>query len=246
MKNGTVRRWYRVTPKTRRGYQPEDERFFSPSSMAFLRKVQSEFQWLLDHDYPIDSSLAFVGNRYRLSARQRIAMKRASATSVQYMHRADKRLDYDCVRDGCLHIDGFNLIIPLEVALSGSLLILGKDDVIRDLAGLRGTYRIIDKTQTALDLIGRTLVEYEAPELKFYLDAPVSNSGRLRQKILETAEQWGIPTEVLLVPNADKVIGGMERVVTGDSIILDSCISWFNLTKKIVDDYIPDAWIVEF
>jgi hypothetical protein len=36
----------------------------------------------------------------------------------------------------------------------------------------------------------------------------------------------------------------MERVVTGDSIILNECKSWFNLSRKIVDDYIKDAWIV--
>jgi hypothetical protein len=38
----------------------------------------------------------------------------------------------------------------------------------------------------------------------------------------------------------------MERIVTGDSMILDRCTSWFNLARKIIDDDIHEAWIVSF
>ncbi|WP_041219291.1 DUF5616 domain-containing protein [Desulfitobacterium dichloroeliminans] len=48
-----------------------------------------------------------------------------------------------------LIIDGFNLIIALEVTLSGSIIILGRDGVQRDLAGLRGSYKIIEQTDKA-------------------------------------------------------------------------------------------------
>lgn len=231
---------------SKRGYEPGDRRFFSPESMNLLKKVQSELQWLLDHDYPMDSSLNFVGNRYRLSQRQRIAIKRSSAKSEKYGIRQEKMLTVSNLKEGKIHIDGFNLIIPLEVGLSGSLLISGRDKVIRDLAGLRGTYRIIDKTEKALDLIGNTFIAYQVPHAVFYLDAPVSNSGRLKQLILEKARGWNITTEVILLPNVDKVIGDKERIVTGDSVLLDSCISWFNLSREIIENYIPEAWIVEF
>ena len=113
------------------------------------------------------------------------------------------------------------------------------------MAGLRGTYRLIDKTNDALNLIGKTLSELNVPMVKFYLDSPVSNSGRLKSKILELSEQWGIPVEVELVPNVDTVLAGKERIVTGDSIILDVCKSWFNLSRKIIEDYIQDAWVID-
>jgi hypothetical protein len=154
-------------------------------------------------------------------------------------------LPFDCAKDGPLYIDGFNLIITLEVALSGSPVLLGKDGVYRDLAGLRGTYRLIDKTDTAILLIGKALQELEVPAATFYLDAPVSNSGRLKSRILELSEPWGIPTEVELVPDTDGILANGERTVTGDSVILDACRSWFNLSRKIIDDSIPDAWIVD-
>ena len=126
----------------------------------------------------------------------------------------------------------------MEVALSGSPILLGKDGVYRDLAGLRGTYRLIDKTDAALNLIEKTLQELNVPMVKFYLDSPASNSGRLKSKIFELSEQWGMPVEVELVPNVDVVLSSKERIVTGDSIILDECKSWFNLSRKIIEDYI--------
>ena len=154
-------------------------------------------------------------------------------------------LPFECLKDGCLNIDGFNIIITLEVAMSGSPILLGKDGVFRDVAGLRGTYRIIDNTETALNLIGKTLKELHVPRVKFYLDSPVSNSGRLKSKILECSGQWGMPVEVELIPNVDSVLAGKERIVTGDSIILDECKSWFNLSRKIIEDHIQDAWVVD-
>ena len=81
--------------------------------------------------------------------------------------------------------------------------------------------------------------------VKFYLDSPVSNSGRLKTKILECSEQWRIPVEIDLIPNVDAVLAGKERIITGDSIILDECKSWLNLSRKIIEDHIQDAWVVD-
>lgn len=233
------------TKESRRGFDPEDERFFSYEAIKYLKIAQEEIQWLIDRDYKLDSAANFVGNHYLLSSRQRLALKRVSATSTQYRKRKSSLLPLDFLSDGCIYIDGFNLIINLEVALSGSILVLGKDDVLRDLAGLRGTYRIIDKTDMALKLIGKVLNEHSVPEVKFFLDKPVSNSGRLKDKIFESAKFWNIPTKVELVRNPDSILSKMERVVTGDSIILDNCTSWFNLSGIIVRSYIKDAWIVK-
>ena len=231
---------------TRRGFDPEDKRFFSGEAVINLGIAQEEIQWLLDRNYRIDTVINFVGNHYLLSARQRLALRRATATKIQYKKRKSALLSLEDAKHGCIFIDGFNLIITLEVALSGSILILGKDGVLRDLAGLRGTYRLIDKTETALNIIGTALNELNVPEIKFFLDKPVSNSGRLKNRILDCSGIWNIPTEVELVQNPDSVLSHMERVVTGDSVILDNCKSWFNLPRKIVEDYIEDAWIVRF
>jgi len=235
---------------TRRGFDPKDKRFFSKEAVINLGIAQEEIQWLLDRDYGIDTVINFVGNHYLFSSRQRLALRRATATETQYNKRRSTLLPLENAEHGCMFIDGFNIIITLEVALSGGVIILGKDgvlrDFLRDLAGLRGTYRLIDKTETALNLIGMALNEFNVPQVKFFLDEPVSNSGRLRNKILSHSKVWNIPTEVELVRDPDPILSDMERIVTGDSIILDNCKGWFNLSRKIVEDYIKDAWTVRF
>jgi hypothetical protein len=231
---------------TRRGFDPNDCILFSKVSVPRLGIVQEEVQWLLDRGYKIGAVMEFIGSHYQLSSRQRTALQRATSSKLQCDKRKSSLLPLEAAKNGCLYIDGFNLIITLEVALSGSIVILGNDGVLRDLAGLRGTYSLIDQTDKALRLIGKSFRELSVPKANFFLDAPVSNSGRLRNRILECADEWDIPVNVELVPNADVVLSKMERVVTGDSIILDHCTSWFNLSRKIVDDYIKDAWIVNF
>lgn len=229
---------------TKRGFDQEDNRWFSPKALVQLKIAQEEIQWLLDRGYKLSSIIELVGNHYQLSLRQRTALQRATSTKLQYEKRKSTQLSPEAAKDGFLYIDGFNLIITLEVALSGSILILGNDGVLRDLAGLRGTYRIIEQTNIALELIGKTLKKLDVPGVKFFLDSPVSNSGRLKSMILESLTNLGIYTEVQLVPNADVVLSKMGRIVTGDSIILDSCQSWFNLSRVIVEDYIINPWIV--
>ena len=233
------------TKNIKRGFDPDDAKIFSNESIAELKIAQEEIQWLLDRGYKIKQIIEFTGNHYLLSSRARTALQRTTSSTADYEKRSSTMLPFECAKDGCLNIDGFNIIITLEVAMSGSPILLGKDGVFRDLAGLRGTYRIIDKTDTALALIGKTLQELSVPMVKFYLDSPVSNSGRLKTKILECSEQWGMRVEVDLIPNVDTVLAGKERIVTGDSIILDECKSWFNLSRKIIEDHIQDVWVVD-
>lgn len=236
-----------MSPGTsRRGFNPEDIKWFSEKSLDKLKIAQQEIQWLLDRGYKIGTVINFVGGHYQFSSRQRIALHRATSSKIQYDKRDSTQLPLEAAKYGLINIDGFNLIITLEVALSGSALILGSDGVLRDLAGLRGSYRIIDNTEKAIELIGKSLKLLSVPGVKFFLDAPVSNSGKLRHMILKYSAEWDLPVEVELILNVDAVLSQTERIVTGDSVILDCCKSWFNLSRAIVDDYIKDAWIISF
>ena len=146
-------------------------------------------------------------------------------------------------RSESLALDGFNTIITLEVALSGSLLLLGMDGTIRDLAGLRGTYRIVDKTEKAVRLLLSRLEALKVREAVFYLDQQVSNSGRLRGLLLELGVEYSTEIRAELHPCVDGLLSPMEGVVTSDAIILDKCGSWYNLNRDIVTRSIPDAWL---
>ena len=140
---------------TRRGFDPDDVKWFTGTGLSELKTAHEEIQWLLDCGYKPEGVVEFVGNHHQLSSRQRNALKRTSFSTLQYVQRKRKLLPFESAKEGCLNIDGFNLIITLEVALSGCLLLLGKDHVLRDLAGLRGSYSLIGFTDKALELIGK-------------------------------------------------------------------------------------------
>ncbi|MCX7748734.1 MAG: DUF434 domain-containing protein [Clostridia bacterium] len=233
-----------VKPRSR-GTDPEDEKSFSVEAVKILRIAQEEVAWLLDRGYPVNAVITLVGGHYQLTARQRLAVQRATSSTTQCLERRKRLLSLQSELKGPLQIDGFNLIITLEVALSGGILLSCNDGTIRDLAGLRGTYHPIDKTDQALLLLGKAFKELSVPEVTFWLDSPVSNSGRLKSKILEYGEQWGIPVRVELVPNADPILSRMERVITSDSIILDTCGSWLNLADMVIRQYIREAVVID-
>jgi hypothetical protein len=231
---------------SKRGFEEKDKNWFSKKEIIRLRKAKEEIEWLINREYKIEPVVTFIGDRYQFSSRQRDALKRSICSEKNKIIREKKKLLIDNISEGPVYIDGFNLIITLEVALSKGTLIEGSDGNIRDLAGLRGTYKIIDKTDDALKLIGSFLNKYNCREIKFYLDAPVSNSGNLKYKILEYAKDWNIKTEVELVNNADVILNKLNRVISSDAAILDSCISYFNICKIIIEEYIKEANIIKF
>lgn len=223
---------------SRRGYVPEDEKQFAGKQLELLQKAADEVQFLLDRGYDVKSVTTFVGNHYLFSERQRLALARSVSARESIQKRVNKELLQ--TERGHLpetvHIDGFNTVITLEVALSGSPVFYCRDGALRDLAGLRGTYRVIDKTQTAIELLLRQLELLYLSGAVFYLDAPVSNSGRLSGLIRQCAKGYGISVQTQIIPDVDRVLEQMEGVISGDAVILNRCKSWLNVTPLIIGE----------
>ena len=221
---------------SRRGYVPEDEKQFAGKQLELLQKAADEVQFLLDRGYDVKPVTTFIGNHYLFSERQRLALARSVSARESIQKRVNKELLQTERRrlPETVYIDGFNTVITLEVALSGSPVFYCRDGALRDLAGLRGTYRVIDKTQTAIELLLRQLELLYISEAVFYLDAPVSNSGRLSGLIRQCAKGYGISVQTQIIPDVDRILEQMEGVISGDAIILNRCKSWLNVMPMII------------
>lgn len=229
----------------KRGFVPNDIKDFSPKSIETLKVASSDILAIIDRGYPIKSVSTFVGNHYQLSERQRLALVRAISPTVDVQSRLDKLISTTC--DGStVYLDGLNVIITLETMLSKTTLIRCMDGTIRDLCGLRGTYRLIQNTDMAIKLIGDELSNLNISKAVFYLDSPVSNTGRLSQRIYEVLKDYPFNVEVELVPNADVILEKQSYVITSDAIILNHCKSWINLVSEIVRKHYPDTNIINF
>ena len=229
----------------KRGYSPNDPKEFGGKAVDILLKAGRDVQYLLNQGYPVKGATTFVGNHYLLSERQRLALARAVSSDESLKIRENKEIK-SIPPESVVYIDGFNTIITLEVALSDSLLLKCMDGTIRDLAALRGTYRLIDKTETAIMLIGKALEENRVGKAVFYLDAPVSNSGRLKQRITELLSRFTFEVEAEVINNVDSVLEKLDNVITSDAIILDKCMSWINLNARIMKEVKADYPYVDF
>ena len=217
----------------KRGYVPEDERNFSAEAVEKMRTASRHISWLLDEGYELKQATVFVGNHFLLSERQRLAIMRSVASRQQILERKRKRVSIEALTGKEVWIDGFNTIITLEVLLSDSLLFVCMDEAVRDLAALRGTYRLIPETAEAVMMLFDVLQEARVRKVNILLDEPVSNSGRLKTLIAETAEgNYAFDLNIQICRDVDRTLYQKEYVITSDSVILDHCVSWVNLTAE--------------
>ncbi len=221
----------------KRGYMPSDDKEFI-DQIEKLREAGEELYYLINRGYQIKPASTFVGNHHLLSERQRLALVRSISPKGSIEERVAKEV-YE-LRDSIVYIDTFNTVITLEIAFSGSTLLSCMDGTIRDLAGLRGTYRIIDKTDLAVEAIRKVLEAEGVKEAHFLIDAPISNSGRLSSKIEDMFTGSNVNAICEVINDVDKNLYDKENVITSDAIILDNCISWFNFTKKAIQIEIGD------
>lgn len=107
------------------------------------------------------------------------------------------------LNDQIIEIDGFNILILLESALSGGYVFKGRDGLYRDISSVHGSYKRVVKTEEAILMIGECLQSLKVQRVKWYLDQPVSNSGRLKSKLLELSGAQAFNWEVELVFDPD-------------------------------------------
>lgn len=226
----------------RRGYHEEDLKLFGKEALPVLSACAEDIVYLLDRGYPYKTVLAFTGNRYCLTERQRTALMRICASGEHMRIRREKQLER--LEEGCtVNIDAFNAVVLMETALSGSMILKGMDGCYRDLSGLAGTYAIIQNTVPGIDLILRKLKEHKTGLAVFWIDKPVSNSGRLKTHIAEEAERIGIPIDMRMVPDADTELKKCSHVISGDSEVITECVSWYNLYEDLIKE-LADPWVV--
>jgi hypothetical protein len=220
----------------KRGTVPEDTKYFSPGAVQILKTASRHVCYLLDEGYDLKQAAVFVGNHFLLSERQRLAVMRSTVSAQQLAERRGKKKELRDLAGAAVWIDGFNTVITLEVLLSDSLLFECMDGAVRDLASLRGTYRLIPETEKAVRLMLGRLQEAGVSRVNILLDEPVSNSGRLKALIAETAEEkCSFALDIQIRKDVDRALYGKENVITSDSIILDHCISWINLTADLME-----------
>lgn len=222
----------------KRGMRPSDRHeLLEDEGRLKVKKAADDVRDIIERGYGLEHTVKFVGDHYQLSMRQRLAIIRTITLPENAERRKAKNVK--TIEGKTIHIDGFNTIIPLEIAYSGSILLRCDDGTIRDLGSLHGTYRMIPETEKAIKALINTLNLCGVKRAVVHLDKPVSNSGRLKTRLFELSEGIrNFELEVLVEDRVDSNLKKEDLIATGDAIILDECNQWFNLISKTINDNI--------
>jgi hypothetical protein len=230
-----------------RGKNPQDSKLFDAKIISSLKNAVKDLSYLLTQGYSINAANKLVGDRYLLSERQRMAVARCSSPEQSLKIRKTSEVDQEFCKNRMLIIDGYNLLITIESALSGGYIFKGLDGCYRDISSIHGSYKKVEETIPAFLLIAKELSALEVKGVLWLFDAPVSNSGRLKQLILDLSKEHNLPWTVELVNDPDYILkNSKEIVVTSDSMILNEAVNWINLSKIIILNNIKNSQIIEF
>ncbi|MFQ6034943.1 MAG: DUF434 domain-containing protein [Sedimentisphaerales bacterium] len=232
--------------RVHRGPHPADAKLFAESKIGDLRAALTDFSLLRTRGYAEKSALKLVGDRFSLTERQRLAIMRSACSDQQLISRRKREVKITNLTNQPIIIDGYNILITIEAAMSGGVIFKGRDGCFRDLASIHGTYRKVTETIPAVQLIGQFLKESNVAKARWLLDSPVSNSGRLKTLIGELAERsdWDWEIQLLLSPDAELTKTDLV-VASSDSVVLDGCRRWTNLAAEIINQKLPATTIVD-
>src|SRR4030042_1210517 len=145
--------------RSHRGPHPAAAKLFAPDAVPDLRLATADFSLLLTKGYAEKSALKLVGDKLSLTERQWLAVMRSACSDQQLASRSRRRLEIADVAGRPIIIDGYNVLITIEAAMSGGVIFKGRGGCFRGLASIHGTYRKVTETIPAVQLIGSFLKE---------------------------------------------------------------------------------------
>jgi len=207
-----------------------------------IREAAIDFRYLLNRGYPRIAVLELAGNRYQLTYDQRHLLYRGVFSDEDSMSRRKKHVSIKALCNRDLAIDGYNVLITIETALSARPLVVGNDGFIRDISGLSGRFRKTAETEKALELVVYILKKQKPFRTLFLFYAPVSKSGRLAQEVRQQLKGAGLPGEAMAVRVPEEILIGYPGIVaTSDTSIIDQSPQVFDLAGHIIKTRIKPA-----
>ena len=137
-------------------------------------------------------------------------------------------------------LDGHNVIITLETALRGELLLLADDGAVRDIARLGRNHRPGPLTLQAARLAVETLQRAGAAGAQVFLHGPLPKSGWLAGEIRVMLGEAGLAGDALAVESPRARLDGWSGpVCSADSAVIDKAQTPVDLAGEIIRAMTP-------
>lgn len=206
--------------------------------MAVRKEVveaAEDLRYLLARGYRREPALKLVGDKRQLSRLERLMLYRGVYDEGTAKARRGKLADPTAASGRRLAVDGYNVLITLEAALSGAPLILCDDGVVRDLTASHGKHKPTERTLRALRLLIEFLKKVKPGETNFFFDSQVGGSGKLAAMVGRMLAEAKLRGSAKAVKRGDKaaLLGG-EIIATSDSALIDKARLAIDIAQKII------------
>ena len=200
-----------------------------------LRQAAQDLRYLLGRGYPRELGLKLTGDRWGLEANQRQVLRRAVLAPEKARARRERLLPLAALKGRAVGVDGHNVIITLESALMGTVLVEADDGAVRDIGQKGRNYGPGPHTGEAARLMVDTLVRAGAARVVILLDAPLPHSGEMAGELRNMLPQAGLAGDVRTAANPEKELASFEGiVVSGDGPLIDAAARPLDLAGAII------------
>ncbi len=200
-----------------------------------LKEAARDLRWIDARGYPRRSAIRFIGDHYQLSARERDILLRSAFPAATVKERRRRVVQACDLSKERVIIDGYNVTITIESALSGRLIILADDGFVRDVSRIFRSFMATEQTRVAWSHILRFLKEREPGMIEVVLDRPMSKSAELAARITRWMKECRIPGLCTLSSTGEKELAGQKGIkASADTVIIDHSDRVFDLAGHII------------
>jgi len=192
-------------------------------STIHLIDAIKDYSYFMEKDYPYKAILKIIGDRYRLTKVQRSVLQRGIAKKQKADSRKLKIANIDDAKRKLILIDAYNILITIKSYIDGKFLFIGNDGFLRDTSEDHGQIKNIDKMKKPCSILMDLLKTVNPEYLVFYLDSPISNSGKLSHHLLSLLKKYMVNGKSEVVRSPDHLLSNSKKgiVCTSDSVIID-------------------------
>ncbi|MBU7024936.1 MAG: DUF434 domain-containing protein [Theionarchaea archaeon] len=193
----------------------------------YSQEASEDLRYLLNKGYRKSYALTFVCNHYQLQEEDRHFLARTTFSEAEARSIRQKKVHLEDIHGRNITIDGYNVLISTEAALTGDTIVCD-DSVVRDLKGVFGNYVLTELTHQALQEIFAVLTMYSPQTATFYFDQQASHSGDLCSLVREH-----FPCKT--VKHVDLVLARLNLIAaTSDSILIRKLDHFIDIPFEIL------------
>lgn len=197
-----------------------------------------DYLYLLNRNYPQKALIKLIGDRYQLSGTERSMLYRGICSTLQTTSRSKRLIEPKALKSQWISIDAYNVLISIGSYLNGNMVFISSDHLLRDASEIHGKAFRTGLLQRALNLTFSYLTHCEPSGLNFFIDSPVSHSGKLCVQINQLIAESNLQGSAQTHPSPDYLLKNLHNgiIATSDSTIIDnSSLPVFDLARYVLE-----------